>query len=79
MTPPEHVHAPLSEDRFLRFEDKFDQFVAHLAEKELRLEARLTVLETNQSHAAWIATWLSGIVAAVVTAVIVGWKTVWSR
>lgn len=66
---PEHQQY-LTEAAFNRFEDKFDQFVEKLGEKDLKVESRLTSLETNQANAGWIATWLSGIIATVVTAVV---------
>ena len=59
----------LTEERFNRFEDKFDRFVERLGEKDVRVEGRLIALETNQSNAGWVATWLSGIIATIVTAV----------
>ena len=64
----------LTEARFNRFEDKFDDFLKDLDERNLKTESRITALETNQTHAAWIATWLSGIVAAIVVSVVLGWK-----
>lgn len=63
----------LTTERFERFEDKFDAFVERHAEVLVETEGRLVNLETNQGHAGWIATWLSGVVAAAVTAAILVW------
>jgi hypothetical protein len=57
----------LTEARFNRFEDKFDQFIKELDDRNLRVENRITALETNQKNAGWLATWISMIVASIVT------------
>lgn len=69
----------LTEERFNRFEDKFDTFCAELGKRDLRVEGRLTALETNQSNAGWIATWLSGIIATIVTAVVLAFGKVFGQ
>lgn len=63
----------LTEERFNRFEDKFDAFTERHNEIAVKTEGRLVTLETNQSHAGWIATWLSGVVATIITTVILVW------
>lgn len=63
----------LTEARFNSFEDKFDRFTEHHTEIAIKTEGRLVNLETNQSHAGWIATWLSGVIATIITTVILVW------
>ena len=62
----------LSEERFQRFEDKFDDFMEAQQRTQVAMESRLTALEVNQKHAGTIASWLSGIIATIVTAVLLG-------
>ena len=62
----------LTEDRFNRFEDKFDTFIQ-------TSEHRLTQIETKQAHVGTIATWLAGIVATVVTAIILTFGRMFGR
>jgi hypothetical protein len=57
-----------------RIENKLDEFINLVSERAINMEGRVKALETNQSHAAWVATWLSGIVASIVAAVILSWK-----
>lgn len=53
-----------------RIEGKLDTFIALANERAIDMEGRVKALETNQKNAGWIATWLSGIVAAIVTYVL---------
>ena len=62
----------LTEARFDKFEEKFDKFIVDT-------EHRITTLEVNQSHAGWIATWLSGIIATVMTAAILAFGRLFGR
>lgn len=47
-----------------------DLFIAADSERRVTMGERIKALETNQSAAAWIATALSGIVAAIVGSVV---------
>ena len=53
-----------------RVEVKLDDLIATVGERAISMESRVKALETNQANAGKIATWLSGIVAAIVTFVI---------
>jgi hypothetical protein len=59
-----------------RIENKLDDFISTVGARAIDMEGRVKVLETNQSHAAWVATWLSGIVASIVAAAILSWRQV---
>lgn len=60
----------MSTQQLDRIESKLDEFISTVSERAIDMEGRVKALETNQKNAGWIATWLSGIVAAIVTYVL---------
>lgn len=57
------------EQRMVQLDEKLDRIIERDHETALKTERRLTSLETNQASAGWIATWLSGIVALIVSGI----------
>ena len=53
-----------------RVEEKLDTLIQVTGERAISTEGRLKALETNQKNAGTLATWMSGIVAAVVVFVL---------
>ena len=72
MEPQQHQLVTL--DIFLHHMEemngKLDAVILRGAEKDVEIAERLKALETNQAAAAWIATTLSAIVAAIVGGVV---------
>lgn len=50
-----------------RVEEKLDTLIQVTGERAIDTEGRLKALETTQKNAGTLATWVAGIVAAVVT------------
>lgn len=57
-----------------RIEEKLDNFIEKVSERAIDTESRIKALETNQTHAGWVATWISGIVASIIVALTLSWK-----
>jgi hypothetical protein len=60
----------MSAQQLDRIESKLDEFISTVSERAIDMEGRVKALETNQSHAAWLATWISGVIAALVTYIV---------
>ena len=58
------------EQRMSSLDTKLDAVILRGAEKDIEIEGRVKALETNQANAGTIATWLSGVVAFIVTSAI---------
>jgi hypothetical protein len=57
----------MSQTQLDRMEGKLDTFIALANERAIDMEGRVKALETNQKNAGWLASWISVIVASIVT------------
>lgn len=60
-----------------KMDSKLDTLALRVSEKDVKIEQRISSLETNQTAAAWIATTLSALVATIVGSAIAVIK--WGR
>ena len=64
----QYLTVTIFEQRMTTLDAKLDAVILRGADKDVEMEGRIKALETNQKNAGTIVTWLSGVVASIVTA-----------